>query len=278
MSLNNLTEAIEQGVPLIVLSPHLDDAALSCGALMIHAASRTSVIVVTLFTEAAPKPYTFSARRYLQQVGVRDAEALYQQRREEDRAALERVGITCVHAGLPEALFRRRSGRIRSLGGRALPELEHVYPIYRMHITAGRVAPADAGTMRQVSEMIRQRVDSGPSVVLAPLGVGKHVDHILVRNVAKHSGAQVVYYSDFPYNQRHLAEDDFVRRNRLTEMQWSKLIEAKIELVQAYHTQVEALFEGGRIPVVPEIFFSTANWTDHTLRRSPGRRPEVGKK
>jgi LmbE family N-acetylglucosaminyl deacetylase len=256
MALNNLTEAIEQGVQLIVLSPHLDDAALSCGALMMHAADRTSVIVVTIFTETGPKPYTFSARRYLQQVGFRDAEALYQQRREEDRAALGGVGITCIHAGLPEALFRRRSGRVRSLGGRVLPELEHIYPIYRTHITAGRVAPADARTLDQVSEMIRQRTDSGPSVVLAPLGVGKHVDHILVRNAAKQSGRHVIYYSDFPYNQRHPIEDDFIRCNQLTEMQWPNMIDAKIELVRAYRTQVDALFEGGRIPAVPEIFFS----------------------
>ena len=31
MAVNVLTEAIEQGVPLVVLSPHLDDAVLSCG-------------------------------------------------------------------------------------------------------------------------------------------------------------------------------------------------------------------------------------------------------
>ena len=54
MSVNVLTEPIERGVPLIVLAPHLDDAALSCGAFMIHAATRTSVTVVTLFTEGRP--------------------------------------------------------------------------------------------------------------------------------------------------------------------------------------------------------------------------------
>ena len=52
LPVNMLTEAIEQGVPLIVLSPHLDDAVLSCGALLIYAARRTPVTVVTLFTEA----------------------------------------------------------------------------------------------------------------------------------------------------------------------------------------------------------------------------------
>ena len=45
--------------------------------------------VATLFTEAGGAPYTLSARRYLHQVGARNAQALYQQRRAEDRAALE---------------------------------------------------------------------------------------------------------------------------------------------------------------------------------------------
>ena len=64
-------------MPLVVLSPHLDDAALSCGAMMIHACQTIPVTVATLFTEAGPPPYTLSTRRYLHQVGARDAPALY---------------------------------------------------------------------------------------------------------------------------------------------------------------------------------------------------------
>ena len=46
---------------------------------------------------------------------------------------------------------------------------------------------------------------------------------------------QVVYYSDFPYNQQHQADGGFIRRHGLT--------------------QVRALFRDGRIPVVPELYF-----------------------
>jgi glycosyltransferase involved in cell wall biosynthesis len=106
-----LTSAIEQGVPLLVLSPHLDDAALSCGAMLIHACDRTQLTVATFFTEAPPPPYTLSARRYLRQVGAPDAQTLYGQRRSEDRAALEPLGITCLHMGLTEAQFRLRPHR-----------------------------------------------------------------------------------------------------------------------------------------------------------------------
>src|ERR1700741_5005132 len=107
MHVNVLTEAIEQGVPIVMLAPHLDDAALSCGAVMLQAAECTRVTVVTFFTEAGRPRHTISARRYLQQVGVQDALKLYEERRTEDRAALESVGVSYLHVGLTEALFRR---------------------------------------------------------------------------------------------------------------------------------------------------------------------------
>lgn len=256
MPVNPLDQAIDDGVPLIVLAPHLDDAALSCGALMMHAVRRTQVTVATLFTEGGEAPYTLSARRYLRQVGAQGAQMLYRQRRTEDRAALESIGITCVHVGLTEALFRRRPRPGQwSLRARLLPELAHIYPVYRVHITAGRIAAADAGALHDVCDVIQRLTGSGPSVVLAPLGVGGHVDHVVVRTAAECSGARVAYYSDFPYNQRNSVQSTFIQRHGLVEMRWSHLAEAKVELVRAYGTQVRALFEDGHIPIVPEVFF-----------------------
>jgi LmbE family N-acetylglucosaminyl deacetylase len=253
---NALTGPIDQGLPLIVLSPHLDDAVLSCGALMTHAVRRTSVTVVSYFTEAGPAPYTLSARRYLRQVRARDAEALYRQRRAEDRAALEPLGIVCVHAGLTEALFRRCADRPSRLGlARLLPELAHVYPSYRAHVTSGQLAAADAGTLRAARDLIDRVAGSGPSLVLAPLGVGGHVDHVLVRTAAESSGATVVYYSDFPYNQQDSVDPAFTRRNGLLEMTWPGRPEAKAELIRAYESQMRSLFRGEAIPLAPEVFF-----------------------
>jgi LmbE family N-acetylglucosaminyl deacetylase len=257
MAVNVLDEAIRDDVPLIVLSPHLDDAALSCGALMMRAVQHTSVTVVTLFTESSGPPYTLSGRRYLHQMGARSAQALYQQRRSEDQAALRPFGVNCVHAGLTDALFRRHpSPGPWPLRARLLPELAHIYPTYRLHVIAGQIAAADAGTLRDVCDVIQRLVSAGPCVLLAPLGVGGHVDHVLVRSAAEGSGNPVVYYSDVPYNRRHEVHDAFIRRNGLIESRWHDLAEAKAKLVNAYGTQVQALFRRGRIPLVPEVFFS----------------------
>jgi LmbE family N-acetylglucosaminyl deacetylase len=260
---NLLNEMIRQGSPLIVLSPHLDDAVLSCGELIIHAAERTEVTVATLFTEAGLPPHTLSARRYLRQVGAPDAEILYRQRRSEDRAALKSAGVASVmHAGLIDAQYRRRAvtGR-RRRWARLLPELEHVYPVYRLHVVSGHIAPSDSGTLRDACRFVQRLADRGPALVLAPLGVGGHVDHVLARAAAERSGAPIAYYSDFPYNQHHQADRGFILRNGLVEARSVQPTEAKAALVRAYRTQARALFSGDRIPLAPEVFFCPASLT-----------------
>lgn len=254
MPVNLLTEVIKRGFSLIVLSPHLDDAVLSCGALMSYAVEHVPVTVVTLFTEAGPPPYTLSARRHLRHVGVTDAESLYYQRKIEDQAVLESIGVTWVHIGLTDALYRRnaRSGRFWI---NLLPELAHIYPVYRRHIVSGNLAPADAGTLQDACTSIQRIACQGPALVLAPLAVGGHVDHLLTRTAAELSAARVGYYSDFPYNQRHLPDDTFIRRSGLVEARWSRLIDSKADLIREYRTQVHGLFKDGRIPIASEVFF-----------------------
>jgi LmbE family N-acetylglucosaminyl deacetylase len=251
-----LAETARRGVPVTVLAPHLDDAALSCGSLMLYAAKFTSVTVATFFTEAGLPPYTLSARRFFHQMGAQCPQTLFQQRRLEDRAALETIDVKCVHVGLTDALFRRRPYRKQSLCTTLIPELGHIYPVYRKHVVSGRIAGDDADTLRDASEALQRLAGPREGILLAPLGIGGHVDHVLVRTVAEQSGKSVVYYSDFPYNQR-AAGSGFVQDKGLIEMRWAKPSEAKIKLIRAYGTQVDALFGGGSIPLAPEVYFSS---------------------
>jgi LmbE family N-acetylglucosaminyl deacetylase len=254
---SGLAGLVDEGMPVVVLAPHLGDAVLSCGALLTYAVSRTQVTVVTFFTEAGQAPYTWSARWRLRKAGERDAEAVYQRRRTQDRAALEPLGITCVHAGLTEAPFRRRpAGPGRSPLARLRPGSAHIYPSYRAHVTSGQVVAADAGTLREVREIIHRVAGSGLPLVLAPLGAGGHVDHILVRNAALSSGAPVAFYREFPHNQRDCASDAFIYRHGLAEAPSPEPGQAKAELIRAYESQLRTQFRGAEIPLLPEAFFS----------------------
>jgi hypothetical protein len=48
----------------LFLSPHLDDAILSCGALLTALPARSDVTVVTIFTEASAPPHTRAATSF----------------------------------------------------------------------------------------------------------------------------------------------------------------------------------------------------------------------
>src|SRR5580692_7468527 len=74
-------EMQESGSAAVIMSPHLDDAVLSCGAL--------------------------PARLQLRAIGVTDADDFYEQRRAEDAKVVAEIGAVVVHLGLRDAMFRR---------------------------------------------------------------------------------------------------------------------------------------------------------------------------
>ncbi len=232
----------------VFLSPHLDDAVLSCGNLLLALGPAADVTVCTMFTEQSP-PHTASARAYLRQCGAGSAPELYARRRAEDAGVLGAVGAEHVHAGFDDALFRKRSGALATRLARLLPEVGHVYPTYRLHVAAGRVRRSDRHVVRAVTELVERLVAPGPTVLVAPLGVGRHVDHVLVRDVAAHVGGDVLYYADLPYALRQGPDPAFVAEHRLAPVAVPVSGHGKTPLIAGYRTQVEALFPAGVPPL-----------------------------
>jgi LmbE family N-acetylglucosaminyl deacetylase len=243
--------------PAVFVSPHLDDAVLSCAALMRTMAERAPVTVVTLFSAAGPEPHTRAARTFLRQCGATDAADLFAARRREDGAVLDGLGLGVrhVHLGHPDALFRRRrdpSGLLRR-AGRVLPELDHRYPTFRFDIALGRVSRGDqelrAQLVAEVTDLARG------AVVFAPLGVGRHVDHLLARSVGEHLGA--VLYGDFPYTVRDPAAEAVAAGGR-RPWAWADGLAARQPAIAGYRTQVDALFPDGEIPLGPETYYPSS--------------------
>lgn len=252
-----LTEALDGVSHLIVLSPHLDDGVLSCGALMNHARKDMAVTVVTFFTEGCKPPYTYSARHYLRKSQYYLADSFFQARRAEDQEVLDSAGIGYVHAGLTDALFRRRTRPLLTRfpwAVKLIPELSYIYPTYRLHVIRGGIPLDDTITICHITDIMERMSPESSTLFLAPLAVGDHKDHVLVRTAAQASGKHVGYYSDFPYNTMYHADPSFVQENSLVQATWSEDLAAKQPLIRGYHTQVDALFPGGKIPVVPEVY------------------------
>ena len=251
-----LRAAVDAGAPLLFLSAHLDDGVLSCGSLMTLLAGRCPITVATLFTEGDDPPYTFAARNFVRQCGAAGIPSLFADRQAEDRAVLDRLGARSLHLGGVDALFRKRT-RLAGTPLARLPELVHRYPTYRFDIAQGRVSRGD----RDVVEPLAQAL-AGPAaeaaVIFCPVGVGKHVDHLLTRRIGERWPEKIVYFSDFPYDFRGGGPDPaFSARRDLTR--WTVDPEpAKLDLVRGYATQVDALFDGGVIPERPELYYEPA--------------------
>jgi LmbE family N-acetylglucosaminyl deacetylase len=248
-----IARALRHGAPAVFVSPHLDDAVLSCAALMRAMVAVAPVTVVTVFSAAGAPPHTRAARTFLRQCGASDADTLFTERRSEDVAVLDDLGVRHVHLGHPDALFRRRSdpsGLLRR-AGRVLPELDHRYPTFRFDIDLGRVSRGD----RELLDLVTAEVAdiARGAAVFAPLGVGRHVDHLLARRVGEHLGA--VLYADFPYTARD-PEGEAVAAGNMRPWAWGDDLPAKRSAIAGYRTQVDALFPGGEIPLRPETYYA----------------------
>jgi LmbE family N-acetylglucosaminyl deacetylase len=236
--------------PCLVLSPHLDDAVLSCGALITELGLRRKVTVVSVFTDAGSPPYPFMARRV---AGGGDPQVVMAGRREEDQAVLGRIGVDALHLGLPEAPFRRSGRRI---GPRA------TYPTFKFDALRGRVSRWDRQVAGELAHAVVELVATlRPALVLAPLGIGRHVDHLLVREAAADLTAgpglpgRLWFYGDFPYFTRAGPDRAFVLRQRLVRHHWSRGRQAALDLARGYRSQIPVLFPTGRIPADPEQYW-----------------------
>jgi LmbE family N-acetylglucosaminyl deacetylase len=151
----------------LVLSPHLDDAVFSVqGVLRAAAARGERVAVATAFTDCE------------------DGEA----RRAEDRTALALLGAAVVHWGLRDAPLR--SPAYRSFRG----------------LCTGTDATDGQARRALLDRWIETIHVSTPRWVLAPLGVGGHIDHRLAHEAALEAarqmgqrGPQLAFYEDLPY-------------------------------------------------------------------------------
>jgi hypothetical protein len=218
-----------------------------------------ALTVVTAFTAAGPPPHTYAARSFLRQCVMCDAAVLFAVRRAEDRRVLDGLGAAHAHLGYTDALFRRRQAGtpLARYAGRLFPELVHRYPTYRFDIAKGRIARGDRTVIDTLTAAVADRIrQSGARWVFCPLGVGRHVDHLIVRAVGERFPDRVIYYADFPYNQSAAPDPAFLTRHRLAPWSWTDGIAAKEALIRGYRTQVYAMFGTGRIPAVPETYYS----------------------
>jgi LmbE family N-acetylglucosaminyl deacetylase len=223
----NVIDRIRSAGRRIILSPHLDDAVLSCGALAAEISSARTEIWT--FFAGAPVLGSYSplAKWFHQVSGGSKGAMLAWSRRREDERACRTLGAFPKHFKWYDAVYRRDTNRL---------------PMYQACRQEGWAA-ADDSLVLEMAGVLRNRLLPS-DVVLAPLAVGRHVDHLILRAAVEECGHDSVhYYADVPYLETYPEEIEQRAQgmHRLSYPVSARSVATWITAVMCYETQIAML-------------------------------------
>lgn len=207
-------------VRVLYISPHPDDVAFSCfGAVRAVRAAPEGAVLVTVFSESDWTAQTGFAPQ------LRDSIAAV--RRQEDAAFATWLRLRQIDFRLPDSGVRGYTEHERYSGKTDLDPIGKTLA-QRLKDLAGEVGELDR--------------------VFLPLGLGNHVDHVLVRDLGKLEFLNVrslFFYEDLPYaSQIEMEQISAVAESLgihlaptiegLAEPLWAE----KAEAIRLYHSQL----------------------------------------
>lgn len=216
----------------IYVSPHLDDAVLSAGGLIFdQVRSGLSVEIWTVVCGFPPEGDELSpfAQLLHAQWGFTTAEETVRLRRAEDQRAAAILGAKPVQFdGFPDCIYRR------GMNG------EHLYPLD----VFVKPSLAEADLPAKITAALASRLEP-EDVLVCPLGIGNHADHLLVRKAVEGLNLPLWYYADVPYVLRHSeALDPATSAGRVETRKISSAgLNAWVDGIITYASQISTLFE-----------------------------------
>jgi len=223
---------------IVVLSPHLDDAVFDCcDHILAWRRNALRVRVVTAFTDFSSRVLPSWARWYTRVSHCESLAELENRRVYEDVSAMDALRVSWNHLGFTDAAFRCNEGK----------------PIYpdSQSIFSGAVSVHDFTVLAKLRETIERFRSQSRFVV--PLGVGKHVDHVLVQMAAEDLvvPSEIYYYLEYPYA---LSGPNWTRNHLAKVMAAKKSIKwmshPKRRLLRTYSSQYPSIFSRPVLPLI----------------------------
>lgn len=225
----------------LYLSPHFDDAALSCGGqIAMHAAAGEAVVVANVF---GGKPDYTAMSPFAQQIHARPHAGAdpVAERWQEEQEALTILGAAERRGRYLDCIYRHEAA-----GRRWLYASEAAL--------FGPVDPAEAPLVDELAKEIAGW--AGPPAearIYAPLAVGNHVDHQVVHRAAellRQRGFAVWFYEDYPYVVRAAGALEAALARWAPRARWQAepvaldeaAVQRKVTAVSAYRSQLGVLF------------------------------------
>ncbi len=227
----------------IYLSPHLDDAALSCGGLIWEQAQ--SGEAVSIWTLCAGEPPAGPLSPFAETLHARwqtGSQTLIQ-RRQEDITACQALSAAYRHFSIPDCIYRRAGDWQAPQAGDASQDAGEFLYASEEALTSP-IHPAETGLVDRLRDELATTLPPGAQVV-CPLALGGHVDHRLTRAAAHGLVERLWYYADYPYVVRHPEQLEQLRQEGwegVISPITSSGLEAWIKAVGAYGSQVSTFW------------------------------------
>ena len=222
---------------LLAISPHLDDAIFSAGALLWTLRQRGwRVVVATVFTGNVEQPSDFALACQLDKGLPADVDYMAL-RRQEDRLACATLDAEPLHLPLLEAPHRGY-GNAAALFG----------PVQPTDQVEGQVRAALTAVI----------ANTRPDVVIAPSAIGSHVDHVIVRHAVEATARprRLWLWEDWPYVDRSGSIDHRSARYLQFSAQASIV---KVRACACYVSQLGFQF-GGAEALAARLHLQTNEW------------------
>jgi LmbE family N-acetylglucosaminyl deacetylase len=169
----------------IYLSPHFDDAVLSCGGIIWEQVQEGNHVEIWTICAGAPPPGPLSA--FAQEIHNRwqDLEGSPSARRQEDIDSCHLVGAVYHHFDLPDVIYRWLPD-----GTAVIRKNDDLWLPYH---------PAEAPLVEWIRQEVAANLPGSEVILVSPLTIGGHSDHRLVRAAAELLEQPLLYYADVPY-------------------------------------------------------------------------------
>lgn len=220
----------------VFLSPHFDDAVLSCGGFIRSLSMKgNNVTIMTVMGGNPPDPLPQSP--LIDELHTRwDAgENPVEIRKKEDAQAARALGAITAVITIPDCIYRTHNSVALYQTGASL--FSDIHP----HDPAQEKLRLD--------DLTTETFIKG---VYVPLGIGNHVDHQLVRDAGihlhdQHPPFEIWFYEDYPYSEdekkREATIQNFPRKlESVTHILKPSAMRAKLGAIACYQSQISTFW------------------------------------
>jgi len=242
----------------LFLSPHYDDAVYSCGGRIAQLTQARETVRVYTVMGAQP-PEILPTTPIIRELHARwkAGDDPVKARREEDETAVYLLdGQVGYNNAIPDCIYRT------AFGGRALyPDVQAIFGSVDSDDPAIVALELKLASAHQLWQDIRFDEADNPVfmpqdpalvTIYAPLGVGNHVDHQIVRDWAiklrqTYPALTLMLYEDYPYIRQPeqieptIRSVPFLLKRTLYPLS-EFAIQAKIEAIAAYRSQIDTFW------------------------------------